>query len=89
MMTEKDPAISIAVLFERLGHVMSKLDDLAVKMDKQTISRDAKIDELETRIDHLEDSMNRARWFLAGVAAGGGALGGTVATLVAQAVGSG
>jgi len=88
-MTDKDPQISIAVLFERLGHVMSKLDDLAVKMDRQTVSRDAKIDELEVRIDNLEDSMNRARWFLAGVAAGGGALGGTVATLVAQAVGGG
>lgn len=88
MTIDKDPAVSIAVLFERLGHVIAKIDDLGTRMDAQTAHRDRKIDELEGRIDHLEQSVDRARWFIAGVAAGGGALGGTVATLVAQAIGA-
>lgn len=88
MTIDKDPAVSIAVLFERLGHVIAKIDDLGARMDAQTAHRDRKIDELEGRIDHLEQSVDRARWFIAGVAAGGGALGGTVATLVAQAIGA-
>lgn len=86
-MPPDDPNIAIAVLYERLGHVILKLDDLGVRMDRQSRHGDDVIGDLDTRISALEDSVNHARWFLAGVAAGGGALGGAVATMLAQAIG--
>ena len=74
-----DPAVAIAVLYERLGHVMEKVDALSEKIDRQSKHRDEMIGELEERIDRVESQFSRIKWFLAGLAAGGGALGGSVA----------
>lgn len=82
-----DPAIAIAVLYERLGHVIEKVDALAVKIDAQSAHRDKMIHDLEDRVEVIEKQITGARAFLAGVAALGGILGGGVAAGVAQMLG--
>lgn len=84
-----DPNIAIAVLFERLGNVITKLDELSQKMDNQSVDRDRVLNELEERIVEVEKTLSRARGFMAGIAAGGGAIGGAVASIVANALGGG
>ncbi len=82
-----DPAIAVAVLYERLGHVIEKVDALSAKIDRQSAHRDSIMTELEHRIEKIEEQVNRTKWFLAGVAAGGGLLGGSVAGMVAKMLG--
>ena len=82
-----DPAIAIAVLYERMGHVIEKVDALAAKIDAQSAHRDKMIHELEDRVETIEKQITGARAFLAGVAALGGILGGGVAAGVAQMLG--
>lgn len=82
-----DLNVSVAILYERLGHVMTRLDDLSVKLDRQETARGAAMGELERRVAEVESTLLRARWFMAGIAAAGGALGGGMASLVAQALG--
>lgn len=84
-----DPSVAIAVLFERLGHVIEKVDALSRKLDQQDIKRTAALVELEERVENIERQVNGVRWFLAGIAAGGGALGGAVASMVAKMLGGG
>lgn len=84
-----DPQIAVAVLFERLGHVMEKVDNLSAKLDAQDKKRTEALDELETRVEAIEEQVNSAKWFLAGVACAGGALGGTVAAGLARMIGVG
>lgn len=88
MSVSHDPAIAIAVLYERLGHVIEKVDALSGKIDLQSAHRDHILSDMESRVEKIEDQVNRARWFLAGVAAGGGLLGGTVAGMIAKMLGA-
>lgn len=83
-----DPMVAIAVLYERVEHVIAKIDDLSMKLDKQNAHRDEQFAELEDRVQAVERSVDRARWFLAGVAAAGGAIGGTIASFISQALGN-
>lgn len=81
------PDVAIAVLFERLGHVITGVEALSKKLDEQDEKRTAALDELERRVEKIEKQTANARWFLAGVAASGGALGGGVAAMMARALG--
>ena len=81
------PEVAIAVLVERLGHVISRLDGIEAKLDAQDKRRTAALDELESRVEKIEKQTSNVKWFLAGIAASGGALGGGVAAMVAKALG--
>lgn len=83
------PEVAVAVLFERLGHVMEKVDALSVKLDEQDARRSEHLKELEARVVEIESQVSGVRWFLAGVAVAGGAIGGSVAAGVAKALGIG
>ena len=82
-----DPSVAIAVLYERVGHVIEKVDALTEKIDAQDRKRTAALDELETRVEHIEKTVSGFRWFIAGIAASGGALGGGIAAVIAKALG--
>lgn len=86
--TPTSPEVAIAVLFERLGHVIAAVEQLSQKLDAQDRKRTEALDELESRVEHIEKQVTSVRWFLAGVAAGGGALGGGIAAMVANALGA-
>lgn len=81
-----DLTVSVAVLYERLGHVMTRLDDLSKKLDRQDTARTAAMGELERRVAEVEATLLKARWFMGGIAAAGGAFGGGIASLIAQAI---
>jgi len=85
----QDPAVAVAVLYERIGHVLEKVDALSQKLDAQDKRRTAALDELEERVERIEAQVSGVRWFLAGIAAAGGALGGSVAAGVARMIGGG
>lgn len=82
-----DPTVAIAVLYERIGHVIEKVDALSAKIDAQSAHRDQMLTDLEERVETIEKQMTGARGFLAGVAALGGVLGGGVAAGLAQMMG--
>jgi len=82
-----EPQIAIAVLFERLGHLMEKVENLSAKLDAQDAKRTEALTELEGRVEQIERQMSGIRWFLAGIATAGGALGGSVAGMVAKMIG--
>lgn len=82
------PEVAIAILYERLGHIAERIEHLDRKLDTQNRARAETLDDLERRVQHVEKSLDRARWFLAGIAAGGGALGGGIAALIARAIGA-
>ena len=84
-----DPSIAIAVLFERLGHVIEKVDALSAKLDTQDSKRTEALQELEDRVEHIEKQVSGARFFLAGIAAAGGAIGGSIAAGIAKMIGAG
>ena len=84
---QHETAVAVAVLFERLGHVMEKVDALSAKLDAQDEKRTAALVELETRVEHIEKQVAGVRWFLAGVAAAGGAVGGSIAAGLARMLG--
>lgn len=89
-MTAPQPMSSeaaIAVLFERLGHVVASLDALSDKIDRQDVKRTAALDELEMRVERIEKQVHGVRWFLAGIAAAGGTVGGTVAAGLVRMLG--
>lgn len=88
-MGSTDQSVAIAVLYERLGHVIDKVDALSVKLDAQDSKRTAALDELEMRVERIERQVSGARWFLAGVAAAGGAVGGSIAAGIAKMIGAG
>jgi hypothetical protein len=87
--TETTPEVAVAVLFERLGHVMEKVDNLSMKLDEQDARRSEHLKDLEARVAQIESQVSGVRWFLAGVAIAGGAIGGSVAAGVAKALGLG
>lgn len=82
-----DPNVAVAILFERVGHLIEKVDALSVKIDDSNTKRQRAFSDLETRVVHIERQMSSVRYFLAGVAAGGGALGGGVAAMIANMLG--
>lgn len=84
-----DPQIAVAILFERLGHVIEKVDALSAKLDAQDSKRTEALSELESRVEHIERKMNGVGWFLAGIACAGGAVGGSAAAMVAKMLGAG
>ena len=83
-MSERDPAIAIAILYERFDNLGAKIDELSRKIDGQSAHRDKAIAELEERVEHIEEQVTRARAFVAGVALGGGILGGVASTLLSH-----
>lgn len=87
--TSVDPQVNIAVLFERLGHVVAAVNSLSDKIDRMTSQQDQELRDLDERIRKVESQIASARWFMFGVAAGGGALGGGVAAAVASMLGAG
>lgn len=84
-----DPQVAVAVLFERLGHVIEKVDALSVKLDEQDRKRNLALKELETRVEEIENQFSSVKWFLAGVACAGGAVGGSLAAGLAKMLGVG
>jgi hypothetical protein len=82
-----DPTVAIAVLYERIGHVIEKVDALAAKIDAQSAHRDEMISDLEERVETIEKQISGARGFLAGLAVLGGLLGGGVAAGLGQMMG--
>ena len=44
---ETTPEVAVAVLFERLGHVMEKVDNLSQKLDDQDARRSEHLKDLE------------------------------------------
>lgn len=84
-----NPQIAVAILFERLGHVIEKVDALSAKLDAQDSKRTQALSELEERVEHIERRMTSVGWFLAGIACAGGAVGGSAAAMVAQMLGAG
>jgi hypothetical protein len=84
-----DPQIAVAILFERLGHVIEKVDALSAKLDAQDSKRTEALAELEQRVEHIERRMTSVGWFLAGIACAGGAVGGSAAAMVANMIGAG
>lgn len=84
-----DPQIAVAILFERLGHVIEKVDALSAKLDAQDTKRTEALAELEERVENIERRMTSVGWFLAGIACAGGAVGGSAAAMVAKVIGGG
>jgi hypothetical protein len=84
-----DTSVAVAVLFERLGHVIEKVDALSAKLDAQDDRRSQALNSLETRVEEIETQFSSVKWFLAGVACAGGAVGGSLAAGVAKMLGVG
>jgi pantothenate kinase len=78
---------AIAVLFERLDHVIKAVEALSEKMDAHNDARKEVLRDLEERVAHIETSMNKARAFMIGLALGVGALGGGTAGFVMSMLG--
>lgn len=83
-MTERDPAIAIAVLYERFDNLGLKIDELSRKIDGQSAHRDKALAELEDRVEHVEHQITRARAFVGGLALGGGLLGGIASSALSH-----
>jgi molybdopterin-biosynthesis enzyme MoeA-like protein len=85
--TPDDNTVAVAVLYERLGHVIARLDEMNDKLDRRFSTAEAQTAELERRVEKIENDLNRARGFLFGLAAAGGFVGGGVATAMAKVLG--
>jgi hypothetical protein len=66
---------------------MEKVDNLSQKLDEQDARRSEHLKDLESRVAQIESQVSGVRWFLAGVAIAGGAIGGSVAAGIAKALG--
>jgi hypothetical protein len=87
MIQTTDTSVAVAVLFERLGHVIEKVDALSAKLDAQDSRRSEALSALEARVEEMESQFSSVKWFLAGVACAGGAVGGSMAAGVAKILG--
>lgn len=87
ILTDTTPEVAVAVLFERLGHIIEKVDKLSAKIDQNEERRSDHLKDLEQRIHNIETQVSGVRYFLAGVAVVGGAVGGSIAAGVAKALG--
>lgn len=83
-----DPLVGVAVLAERLGHVAEKLDALGGKLDAYMAQRDQVTLELDRRVAVLERQLLSVRYFLAGAAVAGGAIGGGITAMLGHMVGA-
>lgn len=83
----ENPEVAIAVLYERMGHVIARLDEMNAKLDRRFAHAEAQTAELEKRVEKIEQDLTRARGFLFGLAAAGGFVGGGVATGLARVLG--
>lgn len=83
----EDPKVAVAVLYERLGHVIARLDDMNAKLDRRFSHAEAQTAELEKRVEAIEGQVNKARGFVFGLAAAGGTLGGMIANALGKALG--
>lgn len=75
----EDVRVQIAVLYERLGHVILRLDNMNTKLDNRFTHAADQTAELERRVEKIESQVERARGFMFGVAAAGGFIGGGAA----------
>ena len=82
-----DNTVDVAVLYERLSHVMAKVDEVSKKIDDNNAARVVSTAHLEDRVTQIETQLTSMRWFLTGLAAGGGVLGGFVASAVTKIIG--
>jgi len=85
--SDTSTAVDIAVLYERLGNLGAQIEALSQKIDGQSAHRDRAIAELEERVESIEEQVTRARGFVAGLAMGGGLLGGVASTLLTHWMG--
>jgi hypothetical protein len=83
----ENPEVAIAVLFERMGHVIARLDDMNSKLDRKFSHAEAQTAELERRVEKIEKQVERARGFMIGAACAGGFAGGGAAALIGQMFG--
>jgi hypothetical protein len=84
---DDDLRVSVAVLYERLGHVIARLDDMNGKLDRKFSHAEAQTAELERRVEKIEKQVERARGFMIGAACAGGFAGGGAAALIGQIFG--
>ena len=77
----------IAVLYERMEHIIRAVENLSDKMDAHNEARKQVLAELEDRVEKIESIVDRARWFTVGLAIGGGLLGGGTAGFVISMLG--
>ena len=77
----------IAVLYERMEHIIRAVDALSDKMDAHNEARKQVLAELEERVEKIESTIDRARYFTVGLAIGGGLLGGGTAGFVMSMLG--
>ena len=77
----------IAVLFERMEHIIRAVDALGEKMDAHNDARKKVLAELEDRVEKIESTIDKARYFTVGLAIGGGLLGGGTAGFVISMLG--
>lgn len=82
-----DNTVDIAVLYERMSHIVSKLDEVITSIDTNNVKQVRSSLDLEARLAHLEKQFGALRWFLTGIAAGSGVLGGVVASAVVRLFG--
>lgn len=82
-----DNTVDIAVLYERLGFLMKKVDDGFEDLRVRENERIEFAQALDQRIASVETQINSARWFAIGLAAGGGVLGGSVVAVVSKLFG--
>ncbi len=81
-----DLRVAVAILHERMAHVIVRLDEAHSKLDRRFASAESQTLELEGRIDKLESDLNKARGFLFGLAAAGGIVGGGISSVLAQVI---
>jgi hypothetical protein len=84
---DDDLRVAVAVLYERLGHVIARLDDMNSKLDRRFSHAEAQTAELERRVEKIEKQVERARGFMIGAACAGGFAGGGAAALIGQLFG--
>jgi hypothetical protein len=75
------------VLFERMGHVIARLDDMNGKLDRKFSHAEQQTAELERRVEKIEKQVERARGFMIGAACAGGFVGGGAAAAIGQMFG--
>jgi hypothetical protein len=85
--TPENPEVAIAVLYERMGHVIARLDEMNAKLDRRFAHAEAQTADLERRVETIEKQVERARGFMLGAAAAGGFVGGGAAAALGRLLG--
>jgi len=82
-----DPSVAIAVLQTQMTYVVERLDAIFARLETQDAKRTAALEELEERVESIEASIAKVRWFITGLSAGAGLLGGGVAGFITSMLG--